>query len=360
MAKSGQSRRVVRTVLFGVIVLSAPVIGLVIGIGILYWTIPPFPVQVDGDPLFAYDPDIGFVSRPNGSTRWTALGPDGRPTLAYHLYTDRRGARVSHRGEQSPAHVDILVVGDSFTWGHGVENQETFAFKTLGGLDATGANLALPGYGTTHAYQMLGRNRDLTPKLIVYGVNIDHPRRNISACAPSVYPFCTDYSHVAWHENGQPYIAPPWSNGVARVHRQLRKEQHGLAPVTWLVHGVDVAVAQLRYTSGRSAALDKAKQEAALEFLVGRMAHTASELKATLVIVYLPEASMSPSPQLLVRSAPTLGYRFLDLTQAFMSLGIRERSALYLPNDGHPSAAGHALIAEQLIGFIRREGLLAR
>jgi hypothetical protein len=35
------------------------------------------------------------------------------------------------------------------------------------------------------------------------------------------------------------------------------------------------------------------------------------------------------------------------------------RQNLYLQNDGHPSAAGHALIAQELIAFIRRENLLA-
>jgi lysophospholipase L1-like esterase len=81
-------------------------------------------------------------------------------------------------------------------------------------------------------------------------------------------------------------------------------------------------------------------------------------MKAALLIVYLPDESMAPSPEMLSPSAEKLGYRFLDLSPAFAKPAAGARPKLYLPNDGHPSTAGHALIAQELIAFIRQEKLL--
>ena len=359
MARSGTQRGKILTASFWAIILSGPVIAMVIGIGYMsYWTIPPLRAQIEGDHLFVYDPEIGYVARPSNSSKWTVVGTEGKPTLQYHLFTDRLGARVSHRGEQSPDRVDVLLVGDSFTWGHGVEGHETFAFKTIRALGGSGANLALPSYGTTHSLQMLRRNRHLTPKLVIFPLTRDHLWRNASACARSYYPFCLDYSHVAWDAKGQAYIAPPRSDGIARIQLQLRAEQGRLDPVTWIVHGLDVVVAQVRFKLANAVAADKARQDAALEFLIQQMASTVSEMNAVLLVVYLPDESMSPSPEILSRSAQKLGYRFLDLSEAFMKIEAAARPKLYLPNDGHPSASGHALIAEELIAYIRREQLL--
>ncbi len=49
--------------------------------------------------------------------------------------------------------------------------------------------------------------------------------------------------------------------------------------------------------------------------------------------------------------------RLLDLTPAFE----RHRAAgeqLYVVDDGHPNAAAHAIIADEVERYIRREGLL--
>jgi hypothetical protein len=119
------------------------------------------------------------------------------PMLRYDLYTDSRGARVSRPGEQTPGQIDILFIGDSFTWGHGVQNEQTFAAKTANALGLAGANLAMGSYGGPQALQMLRRHRDPRPKLVILAVISDTPRRNISACASSYFPFCLDGSHVA-------------------------------------------------------------------------------------------------------------------------------------------------------------------
>jgi|SoiMethySBSTD1v2_1073268.scaffolds.fasta_scaffold34015_7 hypothetical protein len=361
MGKVRAQRPLALTVFFWVAILSVPVIAMVIGIGYMsYWTIPTVSVLIEGDPLFVYDREIGYVARPNSSSKWTVLGTDGKPTLQYSVHTDRRGARVANRGDQGADRADILIVGDSFTWGHGVEGHETFAFKTMSALGKSGANLALASYGTTHSLQMMRRNRDLKPSLVIFPLTRDHLWRNVSACGRSYYSFCLDYSHVAWDAKGEPYIATPRSDGITRVQRQARAQREHLDPVTWIVHGLDVVIAQVRFKVANAIAVDRVKQDVALEFLIRQMALSASEMNASLLIAYLPDESMSPSPEMLARSAQTFGYRFLDLSNEFLKLEPATRSQLYLPKDGHPNAAGHALMAQELIAFIRRENLLPR
>jgi hypothetical protein len=358
MVRAGIRRGKIRAAFFWAIILLVQVTVLVTGIGYMsYWTIPPFRVHVEGDSFFSYDSEVGYVARPNSSAKWTVFDADGKISLQFQVHTDGRGARVANRGEQNPKPVDIVFVGDSFTWGYGVEGHETFALKAITALGGTGANLAVAGYGTTHALQLLRRNRDLAPKLVIYPLLRVHLSRNVSSCATSAYPFCLDDAYVAWNEEGRPYIALPRSDGVARVHHQMRAEQGGLDPVTWIVHGLDVIVARLRSRVAHTTASDREKQDAALEFLIREMASTASEMNAALLIVYLPDDSMSPSPEMLSRSTQKLGYRFLDLSEAFANLGAA-LPTLYLPHDGHPSASGHALIAQELIAYIRRKHLL--
>jgi hypothetical protein len=354
-------RPIVRVVFLWMVIVSIPVIGMLL-IGFMsYWTIPSSRVQLTGDPLIAYDPEIGFVPRPNSSSLRRDVGPEGATYLEYHLYTDRRGARVSRPGDQSPDRVEVVVVGDSFAWGHGVENQDTFAWRTIHTLGVTGANLAFGSYGTTQSLQMLRRNRDLGAALVILDITSDQPRRNILACAPSYYPFCLDYSRVAWNAQGQPYIAGPRTDGVRRIQLHVQSEKHGLDPLTWVVHGVDVAIAEVMARAAQMVATDNARQEAALEYLLGETARVAGGMKAALLIVYIPAEQAAPPPKMLALSASRFGYRFLDLSPAFASFAeIPGRPSLYLPNDGHPSAAAHALITDQLVSFIRRDNLLLR
>jgi hypothetical protein len=70
----------VLTAIFWIIILSVPIVALLIGTGYIgYWTIPPFRVMAEGDPLFMFDAETGYLARPNGSTKWTALGADDKP-----------------------------------------------------------------------------------------------------------------------------------------------------------------------------------------------------------------------------------------------------------------------------------------
>ena len=125
------------------------------------------------------------------------------------MFTDSRGARRSHPNAPAASTVDIVAVGGSFTWGHGVESDETFVAQASVRLGLSAANLAVPSYGTVGAIELLRRNRDLSPRFVVYGFIRDHIRRNLSPCAPAYSPFCRDVPFVAFNEDRAPYIEPP-------------------------------------------------------------------------------------------------------------------------------------------------------
>ena len=123
-----------------------------------------------GDFPIETDDEIGFVPVRNGAT----LRQHPRAGLAYHVFTSDRRARVSARGEATPPRVDLMTIGCSFSWGHGVENPETYSAVIARRTGLRVANLAFSAFGTVQAVQMLERNLDLRPRIVVYGVIQDH------------------------------------------------------------------------------------------------------------------------------------------------------------------------------------------
>ena len=73
--------------------------------------------------FYRADPRRGFRLAPNAST--TDRVTDGQP-LTYRITTDARGLRGPVR-EVEPGALKVLLVGDSMTFGKGVDDEQTFA-----------------------------------------------------------------------------------------------------------------------------------------------------------------------------------------------------------------------------------------
>jgi len=338
-----------KTTAFWLVLAAIPIATFIVGLGwISYWSVRSFPIRIEGGSSISYDPEMGFVPTPNSSTQRT-----DNPTLSYHIYTDRRGARVSHPGDQSAGKLDTLFIGDSFTWGAGLEAEDTYAALVAQRLHLISANLAMASYGTTQALQMLRRNLDTRPRTVIYPVIIDHWRRNVSACAPAYYPFCLDTSYVSLDANGSPGIRPPKTNGVRRADLQIQYERKGLAPVQWVVHGIDVTRGRILLRAANATAADLHLQAAAMDFLLSEMTKTTQAIGASLVVVFIPgRDQMLPAPAQVPQLSQRLGFRFLDVTQSIRAN--RAPADLYLP-DGHPNKAGDALIAEDIVNFLSNQ-----
>ncbi|MGQ3299426.1 hypothetical protein [Reyranella sp.] len=335
------------------LVLASTAASILVGIAVAaYLTVPRIPLIAEGGGLLVFDPEIGGRANPDSHARRIYPAVRDRQTFAFDIYTDDRGARVDGPGRKSPEQVDILVVGDSFSWGYALANEETYARHLARDLDTSVSNFAMAAYGTTQSVQMLRRNADLSPKLIVYGIIAHHLERNVSPCLPSYYPFCFSASHVAWNEAGQPSIARPRSNGVQRFQRHLAGDF--LDPVTWFTHGIDVVRGRIEYGLATYGTPTDEKKEEALAYLLREMQRSADQIGAKLLVVYLPTNYYS-APKALPRVIGDI--ELLDLTEAFQ----RERDKgvnLYIVGDGHPNRDAHELIAREIAKYVGDKDLL--
>jgi hypothetical protein len=346
-------------VLFWMIAYLPAAATFLIGIEVVsYATIPTFPLRLETDLINSYDPEIGYVPRANSWDHLVNLDPQGKAVTDYDVYTDRNGARVSQRGEQGPTHPDIVSIGCSFTWGHGVNNENTFTTRAAKALGLTSTNLAMASHGTTQAVQLLERYRDLAPRLVLYGFIGDHLSRNIRGCAPSLFPFCVDISRVASGPDRALTIEPPRSDGVARMLLHVQSQEHWLDPLTWVVHGVDIAVNRLYWAADFKTSPSISFQRAAFEYLLARMANATAGMGAKLVLVHLVPPGDAMADYIGKLSAK-LGIVVVDPTKAYERYNAEpDKPLLFIPDDGHPSVAGHALIADEIVSFVQREGLL--
>ena len=316
---------------------------------------------LEGDFPIEADDEIGFVPIRNGSTlrRHPGIG------LSYHLFTSDRRARVSAAGEPTPSKVDLLTIGCSFSWGHGVENPETYTALIGRRTGMRVANLAFASYGTVQAVQMLERNLDLRPRVVVYGLIQDHVKRNLSSCAPTYGPACLPVAWVDFDAGGRPFLHPPDREAYA-FNRRFWDAFFFRGP--WAQRLAVAVEADARRIAGGSDhhADDPPHRQAAAVYLLRRMRAVAAQCGAHLVIVYIPyleRGQTNPPPPALatgLRSVTGEGVTILDLAPVVARYyEDPARPLLRFELDAHPNAAAHALIAAELEGVLRRRGLVS-
>ena len=289
-----------------------------------------------------------------------------RAGLAYHVFTSDRRARVSRRGERTPPEVALLTVGDSFSWGHGVENEDTYTARLAARWGVPAANLAFSAYGTVQSLQMLQRSLDLRPRVVVYGFIADHMKRNSSPCAPAYGPLCLPFSYVGIDAHGAPVLRPPDPRLFA-VNRQFWDDfffAKSIGP-RQLWAATTAEWARLARTPHAEAPDDPATRERILERLLGDMARAAGSVGARLIVLNIPYferggtgAMPAPLKEALAHvAAPNVST--LDLAPV-VERHYADPSAplLRFDLDRHPNPAAHALIADAIDGFVRGQGLL--
>jgi hypothetical protein len=316
-------------------------------------------VRLRGGFPFRGDTFLGYALKPNLSI------VEESENNIYHIYSDDRGFRVSSSIDKIPGQVSIMTIGCSYGFGYRVDNPFTFTSLLGERFRVNVANLALPGYSTVQALQMLRLNLDLKPRIIVYGIIEDHIRRNLSPCGPTDSPFCRAVSFVAFDVDGKPYIHLPRIEimdpdmYMGFSEEVLCREGFGIRDVLWRIK------ADL-YKFGNWQEIgypnDPTSRRSSLRFLLHEMKEAADEINARLIVAYLPlfgKERVNPPPQELIDCLSGTGILFVDVSRSVAEHYRREAAPpLTIPGDySHPGVLGHAVIADELERMIRGMGL---
>ncbi|MEM6328541.1 MAG: GDSL-type esterase/lipase family protein [Bacteroidota bacterium] len=123
--------------------------------------------QPTGPVALAPDPDVGVMPRASFSGRKKIPG-----VYDYRFSHTADGLRDTPASVPDASAPEVLILGDSFTYGVGVNDEETFASRIAEGLAARGTpvhvrNGGRPGAAPDYALRLL-RARDWQPAVIVY------------------------------------------------------------------------------------------------------------------------------------------------------------------------------------------------
>lgn len=132
--------------------------------------------------VFRYDADLGWSTRPGARSRDGLFSIDGA------------GARRSGSTDPGDSVQRIVAVGDSFTFGDEVADDETWAEQLEGILDASGSpteviNLGVNGYGVDQAVLRFERDgAPLAPDVVLLGLQGENLLRNLNVVRAVYFP----------------------------------------------------------------------------------------------------------------------------------------------------------------------------
>lgn len=263
------------------------------------------------------DPLIGYVHVPTAEFHHQTALFD----VTYHM--DARGARLTAGSEQPGPVVQLL--GDSWTFGHGVQDDETYAAVLQREFwpDASLRNRGVMGYGTVHSLLQLERAlaSEEPPALVTYGWLWFHAPRSSRRASTLA---ATSLHQVPWFE---------------LVGGELAYK--GLA-------GLDDAIP------------DEPEQPSASEWALTRaairkMRDVAAAKGARFTVLLLPSTSSDQDQRDGAAKLAALlredGVDYLDIAH---DPAFPNADDLYYPVDGHPRAEWHRRLAEYIAGRIRR------
>jgi lysophospholipase L1-like esterase len=264
------------------------------------------------------------------------LGASPR-TVPYQTNTD--GFRDPERGARRPGVPRVLVLGDSFTFGWGVLDEQPYPQRTekllrAQGLEVEVINAGIPGYNTEQEAVLLD---ELMPRyqpdqvVLGYVVNDAEPQANAPQPPTITYRYVRSWS---------------WEDARELVARHLAGQLDWQSP--------NKLVTSVRYLDGFQPASPKWRESKAA---LGRIAHTCRAAGAQLLVMMLPDTTEpfdTSYPYRIIHRevmawSRELGVPAVDLLETF---GGRNHVEYMVPDDGHPNARAHDSIAVELANRI--------
>ena len=320
---------------------------------------PPDPTR---QPQIVYrtDPEVRFSLVPN-QRGWI---DDGFVT------TNSIGFRGADIEMPKPAgRFRIVVLGDSVTFGWGVNDADTFCARMeqfvhsrMPDSDVEIVNLAVPGYGTRQEVVMLERYlARLQPNLVLLGFYAnDVPDALLDVDRGAVTGTTVANAHAepnqVLHMNPAPST---WAERQLRKSRAFYVAGHALKG---LLHrgegGKQGASLELDMLENReSPQLERAWKQVSAE--LGHLQRLSSTFGFSVGVVCLPSRELvmglyldSHYPQTLRSLSEREGFFVIDPLPSLLAVK-GHRDTLFIPYDrNHPSAEGHRVIAAAIMDYL--------
>lgn len=317
------------------------------------------------------DPALGFRCRPNLDVLLS-----GHPDFGYHLRTNRRGLRSPV--EDGP--VDVVALGDSFTFGYGVNERVTWPAQLANLRGLTVANLGISGFGPGSELAMLrDEGLRLRPRLVLWQFFANDL---LDAASFAGWQASGQHDFLAWERaRTLPTAAPvgttrPSLRGL--LHRHLvsyelakyRLRQGVYHPRRRPARWVDVQGAPLllditqpvAWADGSDPHVKQGMALTAAALAEARDAARAAGARFAVVVAPTKEAvywqgaakeqeTLARNDRWVAQICAELGIACLPLLPAFANAA-RRGGPLYFSQDIHWNPAGHRLAAGEIARFI--------
>ncbi len=377
--------------------LAAVLFGLLLGLAGLEIALRLFYPPLSLERVRTPDPVLGWRLDPGGQVNRR------RPEYTVSVTLNARGWRdVEHALAPPPGAFRILVLGDSFMYGNGVNLEEVFSRRLEAAAHAAGypqvevINLGVSGYGTLQQYLLLveeGLRYD--PDLVLLAFYAENDPGNNSQVLSSLI-----WSSVNPNSYGRPYLAPgaddewviippDYARAQAAAQRSENRawwQRTALAAVIdrlLLQRQLD-ATADLRITYG-AFLCEESPDYAAAWALTARILHRLDSAVrahgAGLVVFSVPSRAevdpafavriveqAGPGPAFCFEDSPAnarllsileeAGIPSIDLLPAFRAAARSGGQVLFYERDPHWNPGGHALAAEQVLAALIEQGRL--
>ncbi len=289
-----------------------------------------------------YDAELGWSHRPGFEATFSrrdfsvhvSINPDGQRDTIYPL-----GRSDAQR---------MLVLGDSFGWGYGVEHQDRFD-EVLESRHANWEiiNTSVSGYGTDQQLIYL-RTRGLAYKpdvvlLLLYSNDFANNSAAAQYYTNKPY-FILQGEHLELRNTPvpRPYL--------------LQRMAHLIGQTYILGRAMQGAIALIRSLSAKQIGLHGDRRSDASYPLTRRLIHEIDSLSrsigARFVLVSIPMDMARRNA--LAEQAEQSGFPYLALDETFANGG----GGLTFPHDDHWNSQGHRVAANALEEFLLERGLM--
>lgn len=306
--------------------------------------------------VFAQDPDITWTLRPGASSPHQHFAGDYDVTVTI----DPRGFRVT---PQRPSQPKLLMLGDSFTFGLGVEDDETFPYQLAERLP--GWNVLNAGYtggaSLDTQFAWLRRNvANLRPKLVLFQV---FEANDYNEMFENVWQETNERGipvkiHTKYYvKNGRDILSYTHQSFARRTAAVIRRSSHlGFLLVNKAEVFYFLTLPKLLGNAAHMEDTTEIREFADATFVKIKVIVDAIQAHAAKYgyeagFVFVPRTYWTPGEKLRLYKSEIYeaylrekGIRYHTLDR----LWEEEARKIHLPNDAHYTAYGNAVVAEEL------------